>query len=177
MQCRLTDICAMQWYRAILRWKSRACSRSLHLRSSSVMVQIRRGLPNATSVAVPNKSVRVSLKSSQPTAFIFQRPSRQPIGTSAAATCCTPLSVASRLNCDAALRVSCTSSRIPKSFICFLVAGETGAIMRPVPRMRRSECGQIGLREHAGISTYQASARRASARPRLPHRHPIVPCH
>ena len=52
---------------------------------------------------------------------LFHFPSCQPIGIMAAATCCTPRSVARRLNCAAALRVSDTSSLMPRSLICFLV--------------------------------------------------------
>ena len=81
---------------------------------------------------------------------LLHRPSRHPIGTRAAATCCTPLSVASKLNCAAAFLVSWTSILIPRSLICRLVSGLRGKIVRPVPKIRRSGFG------HARSSTPQA---------------------
>lgn len=66
------------------------------------------------------------------------RPSFHPIGTSAAATCVTPRSVASRLNCAEAFLVSETSSRMPSSLMCFRVFGDMGTIVGPVPTIRRS---------------------------------------
>ena len=69
-------------------------------------------------------------------------PSLHPIGTSAAATCCTPLSVASILYCAAAFLVSCTSILIPNSLILRLVAGLNGKMLFPVPKNSRSGFGQ-----------------------------------
>ena len=60
------------------------------------------------------------------------------MGTRAAATCSTPLSVASRLYCAAAFLVSCTSILIPRSLMCSRVAGEIGMVDGPVPIIRRS---------------------------------------
>lgn len=57
---------------------------------------------------------------------------------SAAATCPTPLSVASRLNCAAAFLVSWTSNRIPWSLRYLRTAGARGTVLGPVPMMSRS---------------------------------------
>lgn len=65
-------------------------------------------------------------------------PSLHPTGTSAAATCPTPLSVARRLNCADAFRVSCISNRRPRSFRYLRTAGARGRTCGPVPIMRRS---------------------------------------
>ena len=65
--------------------------------------------------------------------------SLHPIGTIAAATSCTPLSVARRLNCAAAFLVSCTSTLMPRELIYRLVCGEMGSIFGPRPRIKRSK--------------------------------------
>lgn len=64
--------------------------------------------------------------------------SLQPIGMSAAATLPMPLSVASRLNCAAAFLVSCSSTRIPRLLMYFLVLGASGTMEVPTPRMSKS---------------------------------------
>jgi hypothetical protein len=71
----------------------------------------------------------------------LQAPSFHPIGTNAAATCCKPLSVANKLNCAAAFRVSWISTRTPSSVKSFLVAGLRGRIPGPVPRISKSGFG------------------------------------
>lgn len=65
-------------------------------------------------------------------------PSFHPNGTKAAATLPTPLSVASKLNCAAAFLVSCISTWIPSKLIALLVAGLSGIIFGPTPRIKRS---------------------------------------
>ena len=64
--------------------------------------------------------------------------SLHPIGIKAAAILLTPLSVARRLNCAAAFRVSCISTLIPNELIYFLVSGEMGYIDGPSPKMSMS---------------------------------------
>ena len=94
----------------------------------------------------------------------FDSPKRQPahhligsfhpIGTNAAATASTPLSVASKLNCAAAFLVSCTSTRIPKELINLLVSGEMGIIRGPSPNISRSGFGHTtSNRPHAFCPT------------------------
>lgn len=61
-----------------------------------------------------------------------------PIGIIAAATSDTPRSVASKLNCADAFRVSWTSTRMPRELICFFVWGDNGMMPDPMPRMRMS---------------------------------------
>lgn len=65
-------------------------------------------------------------------------PSLHPNGTKAAATLPRPLSVASRLYCAAAFLVSCISTWIPSELIAFLVAGLSGIIFGPNPRINKS---------------------------------------
>ena len=65
-------------------------------------------------------------------------PSFQPIGIRAAATSFTPRSVASMLYCEAALRVSSTSTRIPSALMACRVAGLSGRISGPTPMIKRS---------------------------------------
>lgn len=72
-------------------------------------------------------------------------PSFQPIGTKAAATSSTPLSVASRLNCAAAFLVSNTSTRMPIALIAFLNSGLIGRISGPSPSMNKSGRGHTKL--------------------------------
>jgi hypothetical protein len=61
-----------------------------------------------------------------------------PIGTNAAATCPTPRSVASKLNCAAAFRVSCISSRMPRSLRYLRTWGAIGYTLGPVPMINKS---------------------------------------
>ena len=65
-------------------------------------------------------------------------PSFQPTGIITAATSSVPLSVASRLNCDAAFRVSSTSTLIPRALMAFLVSGLSGAMRGPTPNINKS---------------------------------------
>lgn len=65
-------------------------------------------------------------------------PSTHPMGINAAATSPTPLSIASRLNCDAAFRVSKISTRSPSSPMRCRVSGLRGRIVGPVPMTSRS---------------------------------------
>lgn len=60
------------------------------------------------------------------------------MGINAQATLPTPRSVASRLNCAAAFRVSCTSTRMPSELMYCLVSGAMGYIEGPRPSMSRS---------------------------------------
>lgn len=112
-------------------------------------------------------------------------PSFQPMGIRAAATCWTPRSVAKRLNCEAALRVSATSRRMPRSLMCFRVSGETGMMFGPVPRIRRSRRGVSMLkvpgsrylfRERGPLQTHQAWATQRPAAPSCVQPPPIDPC-
>lgn len=59
-------------------------------------------------------------------------------GISAAATSRGPRSVASRLYCAAALRESCTSTRMPMRASDSRVLGDSGWMVWPRPMMRRS---------------------------------------
>ena len=74
---------------------------------------------------------------SHPVNEVHYRPFH-PLGIIAAAISDTPLSVASILNCAAALRVSTISIRIPSALMCFLVSGESGYIAAPIPIINRS---------------------------------------
>ena len=69
-------------------------------------------------------------------------PSAQPMGIKAAATSPTPLSVARRLNWEAAFLVSRTSTRIPKLVMWRLVSGLSGRSSGPSPSIKRSMGGQ-----------------------------------
>lgn len=86
-------------------------------------------------------------------------PSLHPSGTKAAATLPRPLSVASRLYCAAAFLVSCISTWIPSELIAFLVAGLSGIIFGPNPRINRSMAYQspITTPETRPIRKSQAS--------------------
>jgi hypothetical protein len=95
------------------------------------------------------------------------RTSRQPIGISAAATCCTPRSVASRLNCAAAFLVSWISSRMPRLLRYFLIAGAMGVTRGPVPMISKSAITPVSQvrfpppperASNRRIMSYQASA-------------------
>ncbi len=80
-------------------------------------------------------SISPEEKSQQPA---YLTPSLHPIGISAAATSSTPLSVASRLYCAAAFRVSSTSTLMPRFPIARLVAGLSGRISGPNPNINKS---------------------------------------
>ncbi len=69
---------------------------------------------------------------------VSHRGSLHPMGINAHATLPTPRSVASRLNCAAAFRVSCTSTRMPSELIYCLVSGAIGYIEGPRPSISRS---------------------------------------
>ena len=117
--------------------------------------------------------------------------SLHPIGIIAAAIVSTPLSVARRLNCEAAFLVSCTSTRIPIALIIRRVSGERGYMVGPRPRIRRSmhenqhhndpekkytSLAMEGF--HASIpTTDQASAKPHPTTPMHSLAHPTAPSH
>lgn len=61
-----------------------------------------------------------------------------PRGIIAAATSVTPRSVASRLNCAEALRVSWISTLIPSELMCLFVWGDNGIMVDPNPNTKMS---------------------------------------
>lgn len=78
-------------------------------------------------------------------------------GTRAAATSVDPRSVARRLNWLAALRVSSTSSLMPRLWRCVRVEGASGRIDEPVPIMTRSvEMESISLCRSKHHKAYQS---------------------
>ncbi len=79
------------------------------------------------------------------------------MGINAAATSPTPLSVASMLNCDAAFRVSRTSTRMPRLLMYFFVSGLSGRISGPRPRSNRSASKAL---LDSGITTQKEHARK-----------------
>jgi len=108
--------------------------------------------------------------------------SLHPIGTNAAATCPAPRSVANRLNCAAAFRVSCTSSLSPSPFKYCLTLGASGMIVGPVPMMRISvytpdyQLHDLN-RDQEKRHTYQASDKPTPTPPTPPPQHPTAPSH
>jgi hypothetical protein len=84
-------------------------------------------------------------------------PSFHPTGISAAATCCIPLSVASKLYWLAAFLVSSTSILIPKSLMNLLVAGLMGIMLGPVPMISKSGFGQTNSNRPHGLASTAGS--------------------
>ena len=103
-------------------------------------------------------------------------PSLHPMGTKAAATSDTPLSVASKLNWEAAFLVSRTSTRIPRLPICRFVSGLRGRISGPRPSIKRSYY-QLARDRHFAAPTAQNHSARPRARdsPGLPQTRPSSP--
>jgi hypothetical protein len=92
--------------------------------------------------------------------------SLHPIGTSAAATCPTPRSVASRLNCAAAFLVSCISSRMPRSLRYLRTLGAIGYTLGPVPMINKSGLVRFACSQNSiSIACRQSSTYRASDTP------------
>lgn len=98
-----------------------------------------------------------------------------PTGIIAAATSVTPRSVASKLNCAEALRVSCTSTLIPSELMCRFVCGDNGTILDPSPIIkisRKNEHRQNRKQQNYALykhwMTYQDEAKPDLITPMLP---------